>query len=88
MIDALYVGTGVCLHTFDTFRRDEIAGRYMIGFGLAGLALLVKDLGITQECMAHSEFQTGLPAWLQRILQYSLKSSPTRIMPSVCQDGK
>lgn len=69
MIDVLNVGTGVCFPTLDTFRRDGITERYNSGFGLA---LLVKDLGITKEFMQHNDFETELPELLQRNLQYSL----------------
>ncbi|KAK3679212.1 hypothetical protein LTR78_000773 [Recurvomyces mirabilis] len=65
MIDALNVGTGVNFPTMDTFRRDGITGRYNSGFGLA---LLVKDLGITGEFMEHNGFETELPALLKRYL--------------------
>ncbi|KAK1081300.1 hypothetical protein LTR33_004813 [Friedmanniomyces endolithicus] len=70
MIDALNVGTGVCFPTLDTFRRDGITGRYNSGFGLA---LLVRDLGITREFMEHNGFQTELPALTERYLGEALK---------------
>ena len=70
MIDVLNVGTGVNFPTLDTFRRDGITGRYNSGFGLA---LLVKDLGITEEFMKHNNFQTDLPALTKRYLGDSLK---------------
>ncbi|KAK3075878.1 hypothetical protein LTR53_000452 [Teratosphaeriaceae sp. CCFEE 6253] len=70
MIDSLNVGTGVCFPTLDTFRRDGITGRYNSGFGLA---LLVKDLGITREFMQHNEFETELPALTERYLGDALK---------------
>jgi hypothetical protein len=38
-----------------------------------GLALLVKDLGITQDFMAHSCFETDLPALLRGYLDDALK---------------
>lgn len=69
MIDVLNLGTGVCFPTLDTFRRDGITQRYESGFGLA---LLVKDLGITEEVMERSGFETGLPGLLRRRLQESL----------------
>lgn len=37
-----------------------------------GLGLLVKDLGITQEFMEHSQFDTELPALIHKYLKYSL----------------
>jgi hypothetical protein len=38
-----------------------------------GLALLVKDLGITQDFMVHSRFETDLPALLRGYLGDALK---------------
>lgn len=70
MIDVLNVGTGVNFPTMDTFRRDGITGRYNSGFGLA---LLVKDLGITEEFMQHNKFETDLPALTKRYLGEALK---------------
>jgi 3-hydroxyisobutyrate dehydrogenase-like beta-hydroxyacid dehydrogenase len=70
MIDVLNVGTGVCFPTLDTFRRDGITGRYNSGFGLA---LLVKDLGITDEFMKHNKFETELPALTKRYLNDALQ---------------
>ncbi|KAK5170322.1 uncharacterized protein LTR77_004909 [Saxophila tyrrhenica] len=65
MIDVLNVGTGVNFPTLDTFRRDGITRRYNSGFGLA---LLVKDLGITEEFMQHNKFETELPALTKKYL--------------------
>lgn len=70
MIDVLNVGTGVNFPTLDTFRRDGITQRYNSGFGLA---LLVKDLGITEEFMEHNKFKTDLPGLLKGYLDYSLQ---------------
>lgn len=70
MIDVLNVGTGVCFPTLDTFRRDGLTGRYNSGFGLA---LLVKDLGITEDFMEHNKFQTELPSLTRRYLSDALK---------------
>lgn len=70
MIDVLNVGTGVCFPTLDTFRRDGLTGRYNSGFGLA---LLVKDLSITEEFMQHNGFQTDLPALTRRYLGDAFK---------------
>ena len=70
MIDVLNVGTGVCFPTLDTFRRDGLTGRYNSGFGLA---LLVKDLGITQDFMKHNGFETELPGLTRRYLGDALK---------------
>lgn len=70
MLDVLNVGTGVCFPTLDTFRRDGITGRYNSGFGLA---LLVKDLGITKDFMQHNEFQTDLPELLRGYLAHALE---------------
>ena len=70
MIDVLNVGTGVCFPTLDTFRRDGITGRYNSGFGLA---LLVKDLGITEDFMQHNKFHTELPSLTRRYLGDALK---------------
>ncbi|CAK4033109.1 2-hydroxy-3-oxopropionate reductase [Lecanosticta acicola] len=72
MLDVLNVGTGVCFPTLDTFRRDGITGRYNSGFGLA---LLVKDLGITEEFMAHNDFQTELPALTKKYLGDALAAT-------------
>lgn len=69
MIDVLNVGTGVCFPTLDTFRRDGLTQKYNSGFGLA---LLVKDLGITEEFMEQNNFQTELPGLLRKYLKYSL----------------
>ncbi|EME43367.1 hypothetical protein DOTSEDRAFT_72693 [Dothistroma septosporum NZE10] len=70
MIDVLNVGTGVCFPTLDTFRRDGLTKRYNSGFGLA---LLVKDLGITEDFMQHNGFHTDLPALTKRYLGDALK---------------
>lgn len=70
MIDVLNVGTGICFPTLDTFRRDGVTGRFNSGFGLA---LLVKDLGITEEFMTHNNFQTDLPSLTRRYLGDALK---------------
>ena len=70
MIDVLNVGTGVNFPTLDTFRRDGVTGRYNSGFGLA---LLVKDLGITEEFMKHNDFETELPGLTRRYLSDALK---------------
>jgi len=70
MVDVLNVGTGVCFPTLDTFRRDGLTGRYNSGFGLA---LLVKDLGITQDFMKHNGFETELPDLTRRYLGDALK---------------
>ncbi|KAK5692600.1 hypothetical protein LTR97_010911 [Elasticomyces elasticus] len=70
MIDALNVGTGVCFPTLNTFRRDGITGRFESGFGLA---LLVKDLGITEEFMEHNGLETELPSLTKRYLADALK---------------
>lgn len=50
-------------------RRDGITKEYNSGFGLA---LLVKDLGITQDFMEHNQFQTSLPGILRRYLSDAL----------------
>ena len=70
MIDVLNVGTGVNFPTLDTFRRDGVTKRFNSGFGLA---LLVKDLGITQEFMQHNKFETELPGLLRGYLSDALK---------------
>ncbi|KPI37647.1 3-hydroxyisobutyrate dehydrogenase, mitochondrial [Cyphellophora attinorum] len=69
MIDCLNVGTGVNFPTMDTFRRDGLTRRFDSGFGLA---LLVKDLGITEDFMRYSEFETQLPGVLRRYLSHSM----------------
>ncbi|EMC93717.1 hypothetical protein BAUCODRAFT_142156 [Baudoinia panamericana UAMH 10762] len=69
MIDVLNVGTGVCFPTLDTFRRDGVTRRYDSGFGLA---LLVKDLGITEEFMEYNGFETELPHLTRRYLRNAL----------------
>ena len=70
MIDVLNVGTGVNFPTLDTFRRDGITQRYNSGFGLA---LLVKDLGITEDFMQHNKFKTDLPGLLKGYLDDALQ---------------
>lgn len=70
MIDVLNVGTGVCFPTLDTFRRDALPRAFNSGFGLA---LLVKDLGITQEFMQESGFETELPGVLRGYLGGALQ---------------
>lgn len=70
MIDVLNVGTGVNFPTMDTFRRDGVTQRYNSGFGLA---LLVKDLGITEDFMQHNKFPTDLPGLLKGYLDYALQ---------------
>ncbi|KAF2767136.1 6-phosphogluconate dehydrogenase C-terminal domain-like protein [Teratosphaeria nubilosa] len=69
MIDVLNVGTGVNFQTLDPFRRDALTKRYSSGFGLA---LLVKDLGITQEFMVHNKVETELPGLLRAYLSEAL----------------
>jgi 3-hydroxyisobutyrate dehydrogenase-like beta-hydroxyacid dehydrogenase len=69
MIDVLNVGTGVNFPTMDTFRRDALTRNFNSGFGLA---LLVKDLGITQDFMEHSRFETRLPGLLREYLSHSM----------------
>ncbi len=69
MIDVLNVGTGVNFPTLDTFRRDGLTREFNSGFGLA---LLVKDLGITEDFMRYSDFETGLPGMLRGFLQHSM----------------
>lgn len=61
---------GVCFPTLDTIRRDGLTKRYNSGFGLA---LLVKDLGITQEFMDHSQFETALPEVVRGYLTSALE---------------
>lgn len=61
---------GVCFPTLDTFRRDGLTKKYNSGFGLA---LLVKDLGITKDFMEHNKFETGLPELIQGYLQNALE---------------
>jgi 3-hydroxyisobutyrate dehydrogenase-like beta-hydroxyacid dehydrogenase len=70
MLDVLNVGTSACFPTLDTFRRDALTRRFDSGFGLA---LLVKDLGITQEFMEHSRFETALPGLLRGYLGDALE---------------
>lgn len=84
MIDVLNVGTGVCFPTMDTFRRDGLTGRYNSGFGLA---LLVKDLGITQEFMKKQEFETGLPEMLRAYLKYGLDRVDPAADHTACLKG-
>lgn len=69
MIDVLNVGTGVNFPTLDTFRRDALTRNFNSGFGLA---LLIKDLGITQDFMKYSEFETGLPGLLKGYLAHAM----------------
>lgn len=75
MMDVLNVGTGVCFPTLDTFRRDALPRTFNSGFGLA---LLVKDLGITQDFMRHSEFETELPGLLRGYLGDALEQVDQR----------
>lgn len=84
MVDVLNVGTGVCFPTLDTFRRDGLTGRYNSGFGLA---LLVKDLGITQEFMEKSEFETGLPQMLKSYLKFGLDQVDPAADHTACLKG-
>ena len=69
MIDCLNVGTGVNFPTMDTVRRDTLTRNFNSGFGLA---LLVKDLGITEDFMKHSQFETKLPGLLRGYLQHGI----------------
>lgn len=69
---------GVCFPTLDTFRRDGLTKNYNSGFGLA---LLVKDLGITKEFMDHSKFQTDLPGLIQRYLADALADALAEVEP-------
>ncbi|KAJ8106062.1 hypothetical protein OPT61_g9788 [Boeremia exigua] len=75
MLDVLNVGTGVCFPTLDTFRRDALPRTFNSGFGLA---LLVKDLGITQDFMRHSRFETQLPGLLRGYLGDALQAVDPR----------
>lgn len=84
MVDVLNVGTGVCFPTLDTFRRDGLTGRYNSGFGLA---LLVKDLGITQEFMEKSQFETGLPQILRSYLKFGLDRVDPAADHTACLKG-
>lgn len=61
---------GVCFPTLDTMRRDGLTKKYNSGFGLA---LLVKDLGITQEFMKHNQFETELPGVIRKYLSDALE---------------
>lgn len=70
MVDCLNVGTGVNFPTMDTFRRDGLTRRFNSGFGLA---LLVKDLGITEEFMKDADFKTELPGLLRSYLSHSME---------------
>lgn len=70
MVDCLNVGTGVNFPTMDTFRRDALTRNFNSGFGLA---LLVKDLGITEDFMKHNNFQTELPGLLRGYLSHSME---------------
>lgn len=70
MVNVLNVGTAVCFPSLDTFRRDALPRTFNLGFGLA---LLVKDLGITQDFMQHSEFKTELPGLLRGYLGDALE---------------
>lgn len=84
MVDVLNVGTGVCFPTLDTFRRDGLTRRYNSGFGLA---LLVKDLGITQEFMEKSQFETGLPQMLRSYLKFGLDRVDPAADHTACLKG-
>lgn len=75
MVDVLNVGTGVCFPTLDTWRRDALPRTFNSGFGLA---LLVKDLGITKELLENSGFETELPGLLRGYLGDALKEVDER----------
>lgn len=70
IVDVLNVGTGVNFCTLDTVRRDGLTREFASGFGLA---LLVKDLGITEEVMATVGFETGLPSMVRGCLREALE---------------
>lgn len=83
MLDVLNVGTGVCFQTLDPMRRDGLTKRYNSGFGLA---LLIKDMGITREFMRHNQFETKLPELIQGYLADALKevepmADHTKLLP-------
>lgn len=61
---------GVCFSSLDPIRRDGITKKYNSGFGLA---LLVKDLGITQEFMEHNNFETKQPELVRQYLAQALE---------------
>jgi len=84
MIDVLNVGTGVCFPTLDTFRRDGVTQRYNSGFGLA---LLVKDLGITKEFMEHNGHETELPDLTRRYLSDALQEVEPQADHTKCLVG-
>ena len=56
--------------TLDPIRRDGLTRNFKSGFGLA---LLVKDLGITDELMQRNEFETKMPAMIRQYLADSLE---------------
>lgn len=84
MIDVLNVGTGVNFPTMDTFRRDALPRTFNSGFGLA---LLVKDLGITQDFMEHNKFETQLPRLLRGYLSDALKEVKPNADHTECIKG-
>lgn len=84
MVDVLNVGTGVCFPTLDTFRRDGLTKRYNSGFGLA---LLVKDLGITEEFMEGSGFETKLPGVVRGYLADALSVVEKNADHTACLRG-
>ena len=84
MIDVLNVGTGVCFSSLDPIRRDGITAKYNSGFGLA---LLIKDLGITEEFMERNGFQTEQPTLVKKYLQMALDEVEPKADHSKCLVG-
>ncbi|KAL5372700.1 hypothetical protein DPSP01_013317 [Paraphaeosphaeria sporulosa] len=69
IVDVLNVGTAVNFCSLDTVRRDMLTREFRSGFALA---LLVNDLGITQEFMREVGFETELPGVLRGHLRDAL----------------
>ncbi len=69
MIDVLNVGTGRSFPTLDTFKNDALPRKYASGFGLA---LLIKDLGITKELFESLGFETQLPDVVVKGLSHAM----------------
>lgn len=75
MIDVLNVGTGRNFSTTDSYATDALPRKYASGFQLA---LLIKDVGISQELFEKLSFDTELP---DLILKY-FKDSMTQLEPT------
>ena len=80
----LIMHIGVCFPTLDTIRRDGLTKQYNSGFGLA---LLVKDLGITADFMQHNNFETEQPAIVRRYFADALEQVEANADHTKCLVG-